>query len=81
MPTGREQINSDRLRLMLKDARERAGFSQRELCKMLRRKNSYITKLESGELRKLDVGEVLAVLDALKVEPQGFFADFLRTLS
>lgn len=38
----------------LKKAREEAGLSQGEVAKLLRRTQSYISKIESGQ-RKIDV--------------------------
>ena len=71
---------SDLLRSMLQKAREDADLTQRELCKKLRRKFTYIQKLESGEMRKLDVSEVLAILRVLGTDPGEFFEEFLREI-
>ncbi len=56
---------------MLVDARKKAGLTQVQLAKRLRRPQSFISKYENGE-RRLDVVEFLDVARALKVEPSLF---------
>lgn len=67
----------DALRRLLQAEREKSGVTQRELCKLLGRRSTYVFKLESGELRKIDLVEVLAYLRALKVEPREFLVRFV----
>lgn len=66
---------------MLAQAREDRGLTQRQLCKKLARKATYIQKIESGETRKLDVAEVIAILDALGLERNEFFKEFLAGIA
>lgn len=56
------------LRSELKKARLEAGFLQSELAKSLKRPQSYVSKVESGE-RGLDVIEYLNYCTALGVDP------------
>lgn len=56
------------LRSELKKARLDAGFLQSELAKGLKRPQSYVSKVESGE-RGLDVIEYLSYCSALGIDP------------
>ena len=60
-----------RFRRLLADARRAAGLTQVELAKKLGRRQSFISKMETGE-RRLDVIEFLEVARALKVDPGRF---------
>jgi transcriptional regulator with XRE-family HTH domain len=49
-------------------ARSRAGMTQEETAKKLRRPQSYVSKYESRE-RRLDVIEFLRITTALSIDP------------
>ncbi|WP_102224327.1 helix-turn-helix domain-containing protein [Acidimangrovimonas sediminis] len=51
--------------------RQKAGLSQAELAKKLRKPPSFVGKYEQSE-RRLDVVEIWVVLVALGVEPEDF---------
>ena len=55
----------------LKEARQKAGLSQREAAQKMDRSQSYIAQSETGE-RRVDVIELLVFLDAYGVRPEGF---------
>ena len=57
-------------------ARKKAGMTQRELAKRLRRSHSFVGKIESGE-RQLNVLEFCELADALKVNPRDLFGKIL----
>ena len=59
---------SARLSSLLKDAREKAGYTQKQLADLLQRHQSFIAKYELGE-RRIDVIEFLAIAKVLKVDP------------
>jgi transcriptional regulator with XRE-family HTH domain len=52
---------------MLVAARHKAGLTQEELAKKLRRPQSFIAKYERGE-RRLDVVEFLSIAAALEAD-------------
>lgn len=56
---------------MLRAERLRMGMSQIELARTLRRNQSFVSKIESGE-RRLDIVELLEVLRVIGVEPIRF---------
>ncbi len=66
-----------RFRQLLADARRAAGLTQVELAKKLGRRQSFISKMETGE-RRLDVIEFLEVARALKVDPGRFLGEVER---
>lgn len=49
--------------------RERAGLPQRELCRMLGREHSFISKCELGE-RRIDVAEFYWICVACNANPE-----------
>ena len=57
-------------------ARGKAGITQRELARRLRRSHSFVGKIESGE-RQLNVLEFCEMADALGIDPMELFADFV----
>jgi transcriptional regulator with XRE-family HTH domain len=57
------------------EARREAGQTQRDVADKLGQQQSWYAKSESGE-RRMDMVEVLAILDALGVDA----ADFIRRL-
>lgn len=70
------QTMRERLRAALIDVRKAQRVSQRELARRLRRPQSYVSKYECGE-RRLDVCELLEILEALRFDP----VEFLRRLT
>ena len=57
---------------LLREARDKAGMTQEDVAKRLKRPQSYVSKYESGE-RRLDVIEFLRVTKALRVAPDTIF--------
>lgn len=62
----------EQLRLKLKSARLSANIHQEVLAKPLKRPQSYISKIESGE-RNIDVIELIHYVKALEIDPNNFF--------
>ena len=71
MASGHHTENYVRLRTMLRDVRIAQRVTQADLAAALGKPQSYIAKYEGGE-RRLDVIELLAILDSLEVNPTGF---------
>lgn len=65
-----------RLPPFLRELRERAGFTQRELGKKLKKPQSWIFNCETAN-RRVDVAEFVAWVAACDVDPQVAFAQFL----
>lgn len=63
-----ERQKYELLRSELKNARLQAKLLQTDLAKRLKKPQSYISKVESGE-RNLDVIEYVIYCDALEIEP------------
>ena len=63
-----ERQKYEYLRSELKKARLEAGLLQSQLAKSLKKPQSYISKIESGE-RGLDVIEYLSYCSALGMDP------------
>ena len=53
---------------LMRQARTKAGLTQQELAKKLKKPQSFIAKYEGGE-RRLDVLEFLAVMRAIGSDP------------
>ena len=66
-----------RLRELLSQERRRAGLTQVELSRVLRRPQSFVSKIETGE-RRLDIVELLEILARLGVDPARFLRALLR---
>lgn len=60
-------------RAALRDARKRAGFTQKQLAERLEAPQSFVSKYESGE-RRLDVVELRRVCAALSISTSQFLA-------
>ena len=58
-------------------ARERAGLTQVQLARQLRKPQSFVSDYERGQ-RRIDVLELLRIFDALKDNPRRVFADILK---
>jgi transcriptional regulator with XRE-family HTH domain len=63
-----ERQKYELLRSELKKARVEGGILQKDLAKTLRKPQSYISKIESGE-RNLDVIEFIQYCEGLGIEP------------
>jgi len=53
---------------LMTDARVRLGLSQRELARLLKKPQSFVSKYERGE-RRLDVAEFMELCKVLKIDP------------
>ena len=62
MPRSRSSPRYARLAQLLTEAREAAGLTQVQLALRLRRPQSFVSKIESGE-RRIDVIELLEIAD------------------
>ena len=71
MASGHHTENYVRLRTMLREVRIAQRVTQADLATALGKPQSYIAKYEGGE-RRLDVIELLAILDSLDVNPTRF---------
>ena len=58
-------------------ARERAGLTQTQLARLLRKPQSFVSNYERGQ-RRIDVLELIRIADALKDDPRKLFADIVR---
>jgi transcriptional regulator with XRE-family HTH domain len=67
MTQSARSAQNQRLRDLLIEARNKTGLTQRELAKLLKRPQSFISKYERGE-RRLDLIELLEVAKALKID-------------
>lgn len=64
------------LDLLIK-ARKDAGVTQEEVASRLNRPQSFVSKCENGE-RRIDVIELLEILDAIEVNPVTFLQKIVR---
>jgi transcriptional regulator with XRE-family HTH domain len=55
-------------RALMIETRKKAGLTQEQLAKRLRRPQSFVAKYEGGE-RRIDVVEFLAVVRAMRADP------------
>lgn len=65
---------------MLIRARRAARLTQAQLASLLGRPQSFVSKYETGE-RRLDVVELLYLLECLKVEPGRFVREVAKALN
>lgn len=65
---------------LLREARERAGFTQEQLAERLDTTQSIISKCERGE-RRLDIVELKTWCQALGIPLPVFIAEFEKALS
>jgi transcriptional regulator with XRE-family HTH domain len=59
------------------ETREKAGVTQRELARRLKRAHSYVGRIEIGD-RRLDVPEFIEWCELLGVDPREVFLRVLR---
>jgi transcriptional regulator with XRE-family HTH domain len=62
---------------VLREAREAAGLSQRDVCKKLKRGKTFVSVVELGE-RSLSTCEFIDYANAVGVPPEELFARLLR---
>jgi transcriptional regulator with XRE-family HTH domain len=73
-----KSLHSQRYRLfreLLLAERERAGFTQVDVAKMLRKPQSFVSKYERGD-RRLDMTEFLELADVLSVDVPTFLEHY-----
>ncbi len=58
-------------------ARDRAGLTQQQLAKRLRKPQSFVSSYENGQ-RRIDVLELLRITEALGADPRRIFGDILH---
>jgi transcriptional regulator with XRE-family HTH domain len=57
-------------------ARERAGLTQAQLARLLRKPQSFVSNYERGQ-RRIDVLELLRIVDALRADPRRVFIEIV----
>ncbi len=57
------------LRKFIKEKREKADLTQHELARLIRRSQSYVATIETGQ-RRIDVVELVELAAALGFDPQ-----------
>jgi transcriptional regulator with XRE-family HTH domain len=71
-----DQSEYARLGSVLAVARERAGLTQQQLAKRLGKPQSFVSNYERGQ-RRIDVLELLVIVEILGANPKKVFSDFL----
>jgi transcriptional regulator with XRE-family HTH domain len=69
MPKTLRSLRHEALVALLVEKRKRAGLTQAEVAKKLRRYQSFVATVESGE-RRIDVVEFLEFADAIGFDPR-----------
>ncbi|MBS9525906.1 helix-turn-helix transcriptional regulator [Litoribacter alkaliphilus] len=64
---------------LLREIRENAGITQKELAQELGTDQTFISKVETGE-RRLDVIELKSLCDALGIDFQEFIKELLSKI-
>jgi transcriptional regulator with XRE-family HTH domain len=64
---------------LLVAARKKAGLTQAEVAKKLRRPQSFVAKYENGE-RRLDIVEFVELSRALDADPVAMLRAFVKTM-
>lgn len=62
---------------VLASARRRAGLTQIQLAKSLRKPQSFVSSYERGQ-RRIDVLELLRIVEALRADARSGFMDIVR---
>jgi len=65
---------------LLVAARKKAGLTQQQLANRLRTPQSFVAKYEGGE-RRLDVLELLQILEAIGADPMRFMKALIRRIA
>ena len=63
----------------LKEMREKAGLTQREMGKRLKKPQSWVYNCETAN-RRVDITELIAWANACGIKPQTAFSKFLKEL-
>ncbi len=58
-------------------ARDHAGLTQAQLARLLRKPQSFVSNYERGQ-RRIDVLELLRIVEALKADARVVFMDIVR---
>lgn len=69
----------EHLRAMLRDARKKKKITQAEIAERLAKPQSYVAKYEIGE-RRLDLIELIAVLEILDIKAAVFVSNLQRAM-
>jgi transcriptional regulator with XRE-family HTH domain len=77
MPRSVHSDDYQRLLTLLIDTRRLAGVTQTSLAQTLRKPQSFVSKVETGE-RRLDVIEFCQWVSALKANPASLLSKFLK---
>jgi len=62
---------------LLKEARQQKRVTQIELAERIQNTQTFVSKMERGS-RRLDVLELVEVLEALNIAPESWFREFLK---
>lgn len=62
---------------VLAAARSRAGLTQRQVAVRLAKPQSFVSSYERGQ-RRVDVLELIAIVDALRQDPVAVFAELVK---
>ena len=62
------------------EARKKAGLTQHQLAKRLRRPQSFVAKYEGGE-RRIDIVEFIAIVQAIGADPVGIVRMLMRKIA
>ena len=77
--SARQRSEYQVLAQLIREIRREAGKTQRDVADKLSQQQSWYAKSESGE-RRMDMLEVLAILDALNIDPGEFIRRLRRAL-
>jgi transcriptional regulator with XRE-family HTH domain len=78
--SARQRGEYQALAALIGEVRGESGKTQRDVAERLGQQQSWYAKSESGE-RRMDMLEVLAILDALEVDPGDFIRRLRRALT
>lgn len=67
------------LPVYLRNIREKAGLTQREIGKRLKKPQSYVYNCETAN-RRVDITEFIAWAEACGIDPKKAFAELLKQL-
>ncbi len=67
------------LPLFLREMREKAGLTQRQIGQRLKKPQSYVHNCETGN-RRVDITEFIAWAEACEIDPKRAFSRLLKEL-